>query len=164
MSETVTDPFDAPAPGGVFPAVAQLKDRLLIIWPKKVETVPDRFKPGKDKDRLTADLVFLDGETLTEKIDKEGESTPLPEPIKPGDIMRDFYLSQTKLVSQTRTRIGGMVMGRLILLPKIQGSTNNRAYALNDNRALRLAGDKQAQADFETAKTFVANLDPFGAS
>jgi hypothetical protein len=155
------DPFDTPAPGGSFPAVAQLKDRLVVIWPTKVENLPDKFNPGKNKDRITANVAFLDGDPIDVRIDKEGESTPLAEPVAPGDVMKDFFLSQTKLVSQLKPRLGGMVMGRLILLPKIQGSTNNRAYALDDNKARREAGDKDALADFEKAKAFVASLNPF---
>jgi hypothetical protein len=159
---TTDDPFDTPAPGSRFPSVAQLKDRLLVIWPKRLESVPDRYHPGAMKDRLTADVAFLDGETIAVRINKEGESTPLADPVAPGDIMRDVFLSQTKLVSQTKARIGGMVMGRLILLPKIPGSTNDRAYALDDNKAKREAGDKAAQADFETAREFVRNLPVAG--
>jgi hypothetical protein len=150
------DPFDTPAPGGSFPSVAQLKDRLLVIWPQKIESVLDRFNPGAMKDRITANVAVLDGETITVRIDKEGEQHPLADPVKPGDVMKDMFLSQTKLVSQLKGRT--MVMGRLILLPKIAGSTNNRAYALDDNKAKREAGDKAAIADFETAREFVRNL------
>ena len=154
------DPFDAPKQGGKFPALAQLENRL-CIWEAQgaPTTQPDRFNPGTMKPRLTCNITFLDGETITEKIDKEGDATPLPEPIEAGKVMAGMFISQTKMVSQLRGR--RMVLGRVVKLPKIPGSTNNRAWGITDIPALAREGNAQAKADLQLAKEFIAGRDPF---
>lgn len=154
------NPFDSPAPGGAFPALDQLRDRLCIFEPQgPAQMVADRFNPGTMKPRLTCNITFLDGETITEKIDKEGDATPLPEPIEAGKVMAGMFISQTKMVSQLRGR--RMVLGRVVKLPKIPGSTNNRAWGITDIPALAREGNAQAKADLQLAKEFIAGRDPF---
>jgi hypothetical protein len=64
------DPFGQPTGGGTYPKVADLFDALVLLTPVKVETVPKyRGKPGETQDRLTADLVILDGPRAGEEYD-----------------------------------------------------------------------------------------------
>ena len=154
------DPFDAPKQGGKFPALAQLENRL-CIWEAQgaPTTQPDRFNPGKTVQRLTVNVTFLDGDTITHQIDKDGDKTELPEPVEVGTTIRGMYVSQTKLVSQlTGTKA---VVGRLYKMPKLPGSTNNRAWAITDTRGEALAGDPKAKADFDLARKHIAQRDPF---
>lgn len=64
----LADPTPPPA-AGASPRIQDLGvGRLILIYPKKVEKVPSTFKgdpPGTMKDRMTADLVVLDGAPFT---------------------------------------------------------------------------------------------------
>lgn len=163
-AEDEIDPFDSPAPGGKFPTIAQLKDRLCLFELQGIEdAVPDRFNAGKTKPRATVNVTFLDGGPIAEHVDKDGEATPFPEPIREGQTMVGMYISQTKMVSQLKGT--KMVVGRVHLLPKIPGSTNNRAWGITDVPKLRKDDNAkvaaQAKADYATALRFVQSRDVF---
>jgi hypothetical protein len=55
------DPFGQPATGGNFPKLADLWGCLLMITPRKIEEVPDNFNKGQTTNRLTADVLVVDG-------------------------------------------------------------------------------------------------------
>ena len=118
--------FDAAAPAsGPRPTFAQFKDRLLLIRPTSIEKgIPNDLQPGTTQDRVTADVVFLDGDTITHKIDADGAHTELGEPIRPGDIMEEYWISQALIVRQVKGKIGATVnpwvLGRLTKLPPRQ--------------------------------------------
>jgi hypothetical protein len=64
--ETVTapvqDPFADPIiPPSTHPTVGSFRGRLVMIHPRKQETIPDNLNPGKMVERITADITVMDG-------------------------------------------------------------------------------------------------------
>ncbi len=97
------DPF-ADAPNvSAYPKVDQLRGRLLLVKPTKLEEnlLSSFSKPGKPQyqDRVTADVYVVDGS---------------PEGF-PGEAeFLDMYFSQDRLVKQLKRNIDGpMILGRL---------------------------------------------------
>ena len=165
------DPFDAPAPGGSFPAMRQLVGRLLIIWPTKIERgVPNTQQPGKTQDRMTLDVAVLSGDVITVRETDDGETVELNEPVNPGPdvkVLRGMYSSHAKLVAQLSPRIGGQLAGYLVILPKLPGAPAGRKRAFGF-KSLKDAWEEastdearaQVTGDLATAKRFVASLAP----
>ena len=64
-TETVTtpqDPFANPhIPPSTHPSIGSFRGRLVMIVPKRHQTVPDNLNAGQTKDRITADVTVLDG-------------------------------------------------------------------------------------------------------
>lgn len=134
------DPFGAPAPRADRPTMLCLPGRLLLIIPKRMEyQVPVKNpKPGMPthQDRLTADVIVLDGGTLHYGGD------PQARPPRPHDKTTEvphkiegMYISQVGLLSQTREEIAkmqagkvGMLLGRLGYGEATKG--NNAPYLL----------------------------------
>lgn len=109
-----------PAPKG--PRLRDLYGRLLILVPSKVETVPNRLgNPGETQDRMTADVVVLDGGTVAYG-GKPEEMPPVPHD-KTAEVPYKFpamFISSVALISQCRDALAarqqgkpGMVIGRL---------------------------------------------------
>lgn len=99
------------APKG--PRLEDIYNRLIIIVPKRLENVPNRLKPGTNQDRLTADIIVLDGGILH----YGGNPTKLPPvphdkftdvPVK----FTDVYISSVGLISQTREKLAERLAGR----------------------------------------------------
>lgn len=111
-------PFSLPKPpgGGDHPSMKQLKGRLLVFMPTQLDKdVPDTLsdKPGAVKDLMHANVAFLDGEPITNKLDKDGDvAKTFDEPITRGQIMEDFLTSNKLLVSQLKGQ--ERVLGRLV--------------------------------------------------
>jgi hypothetical protein len=120
------DPFGAPAPRADRPTMLCLPGRLLLVMPKRMEyNVPVKNpKPGMpaQQDRLTADVIVLDGGTLHYGGDP-GARPPRPH-TKTAEVplrIEGMYISQKGLLSQTREAVdklqsgqpGAMVLGRL---------------------------------------------------
>lgn len=62
MTVPMQDPFADPIiPPSTHPTVASFRGRLVMVTPKKTETVPDNLNPGKMVERITADLTVVDG-------------------------------------------------------------------------------------------------------
>lgn len=119
------DPFanSDPAPQAARgPRLRDIYGRLLILIPHKVETVPNRLgKPGETQDRMTADVIVLDGGTLHYG-GKPEEMPPVPhDKVAQAPVKFDrMFISSVSLISQARNalearRTGkpGMVLGRL---------------------------------------------------
>lgn len=136
------DPFDNPAPQAERPRVRDIHGRLLLIMPLSIEKgVPNRLRPGTKQDRMTADLIVLDGGTLhyggaPEKI----PPVPHTKHVEIGDGFKieGLFISQVGLLSQCRQALanklsenGGntMVLGRLTVGQATGG--NNPPYLLN---------------------------------
>ncbi len=83
-----------------FPKMDELDRLLLVIQPKKLERVPNRFskEPGAMQDRITADVTVID-------VEKPAKSV----------THRDMYLSQGALVGQLKGFIdgAGLLLGRM---------------------------------------------------
>lgn len=99
------DPFtDAPEPVSEYPRIRNLKGRLVLFTPSKLEKdIPSNFKDKDGKpqlqDRVTTDMVVLDG-PLEDFDDVEFEN---------------MWVSNSALVKQLSkaAKRGGMVLGRI---------------------------------------------------
>jgi hypothetical protein len=152
------DPFSGPAPQAPRgPRVRDMYGRLLLVIPHKLETVPNRLQPGTMQDRMTADVILLDGPC---PFGGRPEATP-PVPHNqmadvPHKISR-MYLSQAGLISQCREALAkrtagqpGMVLGRLAV-GDAKEAGQNAPYLLTP----------PTEADKQVARAYLANVDPF---
>jgi hypothetical protein len=119
------DPFansDPAKPAAKGPRLRELYGRLLILIPAKVEVVPNRLgKPGETQDRMTADVVVLDGGTI--HYGGKPEEVPSVPHDKTAEVPHKFpsmFISSVALISQCRDALAsrqqgkpGMVIGRL---------------------------------------------------
>jgi len=160
-----SDPFGDPAPQE--PRGPRLRDmygRLLLIVPRKLEEgLPSRFnKPGeapKFENRMTADVVVLDGGTI------QYGGTPEKPPFTPHNKTAEpplknarMFISAVGLVSQSRVALAeiitkgrpGMVLGRL-------GVGDAKDAGVNPPYLLTPA----TEADKAIARAYLANVDPF---
>jgi hypothetical protein len=153
------DPFSGPAPQQARgPRLRDLYGRLLLIIPFKVETVPNRLaKDGSTQDRMTADVIVLDGGTIhfggaPEKIPAVPH-TKVAEPPHKSDRM---FVSSVGLISQCREALAkraqgqpGMVLGRLAV-----------GEAKGDQAPPYLL-TPPTDADKVLARQYLAKVDPF---
>lgn len=141
---TDDDPFGGPAPRAPKgPRFREMHKRLLLILPKKLEEgVPNRLgEPGDTQDRLTADVIVLDGDPIAyggepEKVDGKPHDKVAQIPCK----NTAMFVSYTGIVSQCREALenyknkkGGktMALGRLGL-GEVPANGGNRPWVLQD--------------------------------
>lgn len=91
-----------PVPGGDFVRLDDLHDRLVLIQPKKIDTVPSKQldedgNPKPPYERITADVVVLDGRPKL-----GGKTVTIPH------VIRDMWLSGGQLVGQIRDYVGNI--------------------------------------------------------
>jgi hypothetical protein len=155
------DPFGAPAPQlPRGPRVRDMYGRLLLITPRLVERVPNTAEgaaPGAMVDRMTADVVILDGPC---PYGGSPEKVPPVPHTKMADVPHrsaGMYISSVGLVSQCREALAkraanqpGMVLGRLSV-GVAKGPTLNPPYLLTP----------ATEADKVLARQFLASVDPF---
>lgn len=152
------DPFDGPAPQSSRPRVRDMYNRLVLIRPHRLEEgLPNRLEPGKTQDRMTADVIVLDGGPLhyggaPEKIPAVPHDKTAPVPFK----VDRMYLSQAGLISQSRQALAkrlrgepGMVLGRL-----------TTGEAKGDASPPWLL-TQPTEAEKQIARTYLATVDPF---
>lgn len=155
------DPFDGPAPQEARgPRLRDMYGRLLLIIPLKLEEgIPNRLgKPGDTQDRMTADVVVLDGGTIhyggkPEKIPSIPHTKASEVPLKNARM----FISSVGLISQCRQALAkkvttgqpGMVLGRL-----------NVGEAKGDQAPPYLL-TSPTDADKVIARQYLANVDPF---
>jgi hypothetical protein len=118
--------------------------RLVMISPTKIERgLPNRLgKPGDVQDRMTADVVILDGAPFPfggapEKGQPHTTSASAPYEVPA------MFISSAPLISQCERRIGESVLGRLRI---VQLENGNSAYRIDD----------PTQADFDACNAFIA--------
>lgn len=154
------DPFDAPAPQQARgPRVRDMYGRLLLVIPHKLEEgIPNRLQPGTTQDRLTADVIVLDGGAIPyggrpEATPPVPHSKTAPVPLK----VDRMYVSQRGLISQCREALTkrlhgqpGMVLGRLTV-GESKEAGQNAPYLLSP----------PTDADKQVARQYLANVDPF---
>lgn len=154
------DPFAGPAPQQ--PRGPRLRDsygRLLLLIPHKVEEgVPNRLQPGTTQDRMTADVIVLDGGDI--HYGGKPEATP-PVPhnkVSAVPLKTDrMYISSVGLISQCREALAkrragqpGMVLGRL--------TTGEQKEAGGNPPWLLTVPTEQDKA---IARQYLATVDPF---
>lgn len=156
------DEFGAPAQRTSGPRVADLHGRLLLIRPRKLEeNLPNRLQPGTFQDRMTVDIVVLDGGPLAfggrpEDGVPHNKQTNVPHAIK------SAFVSQKALVNQMmdayehhRRGTGpGLVLGRL-----------TRGQATEPGRKPPWILDNPTEDDKNMARQWIARnpQDPFAA-
>lgn len=119
--------------------------RLVLISPSEIKRgLPNRLgKPGDTQDRMTADVVILDGNAFPFGGQPEkGVAHTLLSSEPPYEIPA-MFISSAPLISQCERRVGESVLGRLRIVPLQNG---NSAYRIDD----------PTQADFEVANAFIA--------
>lgn len=154
------DPFSGPAPQA--PRGPRLRDmygRLLLLVPLKLETgLPNRLQPGTTQDRMTADVIVLDGGPIA--FGGKPEDVPPVPHDKTAQVphrTRSQYISSAGLISQSREALAkraqgqpGMVLGRLSTgTAKEQGQ--NAPWLLTP----------PTDADKALARQYLAQVDPF---
>lgn len=154
------DPFSGPAPQQPRgPRIRDVYGRLLLIIPHKLEEgVPNRLQSGTTQDRMTADVITLDGGPIP--YGGAPEATP-PVPHDktaqvPHKTARQF-ISQAGLISQCREALAkrmrgepGMVLGRLTVGEK-PANGGNPPYLLTP----------PTEQDKQLARQYLATVDPF---
>lgn len=155
------DPFSAPAPQRPRgPRLREMHGRLLLIMPTKVETVPNKKSqtPGATQERMTADVVVLDGGAITyggrpEALPPVPHTTTSNVPLK----TEAMFISAVGLVSQCRDALAvrqkggrGMVLGRLTV-GEARDADSSPPYLLTP----------YTDADREIGKAYLAQVDPF---
>lgn len=154
------DPFGDPAPQA--PRGPRLRDmygRLLLIIPIKLEEgLPNRLQAGTTQDRLTADVIVLDGGPISFGGRPEAQP-PVPHDKTEATPRKSprMFISAVGLISQCREALAkrlrgepGMVLGRLSTgTAKEQGQ--NAPYLLIP----------ATDADKAIARQYLASVDPF---
>lgn len=167
------DPFAGPAPRSARPRGADLfprsdgaqrtnpyAGRLLLISPFKIEAVPSMDKDGTMVDRMTADIVVLDGGDLHWGGKPEARPSIPHTQITPVPMLIErLFLSWVGVVNQCREaarrravgdRTGTMVLGRLMVSDKSKPG-QSAAYYLAD----------PTDADKALARSYLATQNPF---
>lgn len=156
------DPFSDPAPREARgPRLRDMYGRLLLVIPHKLEEgIPNRLgKPGETQDRMTADVVILDGGTI--HFGGKPEATPPTPHTKTSEVPLKnarMFVSSGGLISQCRQALAkrlttgqpGMVLGRLSV-GEAKGPGQNPPYLLTP----------ATEADKQVARQYLANVDPF---
>ena len=160
MAENTTaadDPFGDPGSSSTYPSLKQLKGRTLIVRPTKLEKgLPNPLQPGQTRDRMTADVVVLDGDPITERLDDDDNATPFDEPLAPPFKLEDMYLSGAKMIAECKGKLpagekpAGMVIGELTKLPP-QKPGQKGAWSLK----------AASEAQKALGRKYLANVDPF---
>jgi hypothetical protein len=154
------DPFSGPAlQEARGPRIRDCYNRLLLIVPHKLEEgIPNRLQPGQTQDRMTADVVVLDGGPIN--YGGKPEATPsVPHNKVAGTPHKTnrMFISQVGIISQCREALArraqgkpGMVLGRLSVgeAPK---PGQNPPYLLQP----------PTDADKTIARSYLATVDPF---
>lgn len=154
------DPFGAPAPQAPRgPRLLDMYGRLLLIVPSKLETgIPNRLQAGTTQDRMTADVIVLDGGPIA--FGGTPEKMPPVQHDKQAQVPHrtpNMYISSTGLISQSREALAkrlrgepGMVLGRLgVGTAKEAGQ--NAPWLLTPYN----------EADAVIARQYLSQVDPF---
>lgn len=141
------------------PRMRDLYGRLLLIIPSKLETgIESTVNPGKFQDRMTADVIVLDGGTI--HYGGKPEAVPAVAHMLTAEVplcSRGQWLSFSGIISQCREALAkraqgqpGMVLGRLSAgVASKPGS--NPPWLLTP----------PSEADKAIARAYLASVDPF---
>lgn len=106
------------------------ENRLVLISPIKIDRgVPNNLgKPGETQDRMTADVVVLDGAPFLYGGQPDKGKPHTHQAQVPHEIL-SMWISSAPLISQCERRVGESVLGRLGVKNLLNGNT---AYKLDD--------------------------------
>src|SRR5690348_9840514 len=142
----MTDPWSSPAViPSAFPSVQGLHGRLVLLTPRKVETVPDTNNPGKFKDRMMVDVLVVDGAGPIPVFKQRQHTGQYLE----GTDFPGTYMSQSRIVNQLREALatGGKVLGRVGLYKEGEPQGQGNPWGLVD----------PTEQDAQLARQFLAN-------
>lgn len=107
--------FATPDPvGATRPAVRDFVDRVVVIRPTRIERdVPNQSDPSKKQDRVTADVLVLDGGPL-QFGGNVARGKPLTMEVQTPFLVKAMYISNTNMVQAVENQVGkGVVLGRV---------------------------------------------------
>lgn len=133
---------DTPAPTSYSrPALQQYVGRLLLFRPTAYDVVPNDLQPGTTQKRITTDIVVLDGDTITDKVSRDGDVTPLDMPVTTGPdatLLEDCYISSAGLVAWLKPKLSDplreqkpWILGRVYRTPARKAG-QSKGYTLGD--------------------------------
>lgn len=155
------DPFSGPAPQRPKgPRLQEMYGRLILIRPKKVEEVPskDPKRAGEMVDRMTADVIVLDGGPINYGGRPE-DRPPVPhnQVAQVPYVSADMFVSAVAIISQCRDALErrrqnrpGMVLGRLLTGEK-KSADFNAPWLLQE----------ATEPEKEIARAYLRTVDPF---
>lgn len=157
----MSDPFEAPTKVvSQFASIQSFQGRLVLISPTKLELqIPSAEDPSKLQDRITADVMTVDGKGKVEIFSRRvgtGQFLPGPE-------HRGIWIGQERLVQQLRQDGGrgalkGMVLGTI---DTWKGGPAGRGNPWEIRPASE--ADKQMAREFLANRTVGAASDPLPA-
>lgn len=111
MTVPMQDPFQDPfTPPSTHPTIASFRGRLIMVTPKKSDTVPDNLNPGKMVERITADVTVVDGLGPVPRM-KGNPPQPTGQYLDGPDFV-GVWIQSSYLVSQLQlSGIGRTVLG-----------------------------------------------------
>jgi hypothetical protein len=102
MTSPYAVPFADPGVTSTRPTVASLRGRLVIITPRKIETVPSNMNKGHMEDRVTADVQVVDGLGPVPQFKNHQPTGVMLE----GPDFTGVWISNTRVVDQLRQYVG----------------------------------------------------------
>lgn len=114
QSHGAPEGFTAPVNTAVArPRIMDMAGRLVLIRPTKIERgVPNTIEPGKFQDRVTADVIVLDGGPL-DFGGKPEKGVPHTTRVNAPYTVISMWITQQVIVLQLEREIGGAVLGRI---------------------------------------------------
>lgn len=106
--------FSAPVNTAVArPRIMDMAGRLVLIRPTKIErNVPNTIEPGKFQDRITADVIVLDGGPL-DFGGKPEKGIAHTIRVDAPYVVQSMWITQQVIVLQLEREINGAVLGRI---------------------------------------------------
>jgi hypothetical protein len=132
---------DPSAIGGTRPAVRDLVGRVVVIKPTRYEERVPGVDPGTFQERITADVLILDGGRL-EFGGNVGRGRPNLLSVDAPFLTQGMYISNTNVVGAVREQVGrGVVLGRIV-----QGRSNDPKRNAPYNLVMLEEGDPMRAA------------------
>lgn len=111
---------DPSAIGGTRPAIRDLVGRIVVIKPTRYEERVPGVDPGTFQERITSDVLILDGGRL-EFGGNPARGRPNLLAVNVPFLTQGMYISNTNVVGAVRDQVGrGVVLGRIV-----QGRSND---------------------------------------
>lgn len=155
MTVPAQDPWAAPAViPSTFPSAQGLHGRLVLLTPRKVEPVPDPNIPGKMRDRMTVDVLVVDGAGPIPVFKNRQHTGQFLE----GNDFPATYMSQDRIVKQLMEALssGGKVLARIGLYKEGQPQGQGNPWGLVDPTEQ----DAQIARQFLATRTVSASVPP----
>lgn len=115
-------PYATAAGGEKVPYFTQLVGRLVVVEPKSHEEIVD--DKGVAKPRLTADVTFLDGPTISTRKGRSAASVEVPvTPVSAGETMRAVWIDASVIAREGIRQLTNSptaprpLLGRLVQRP-----------------------------------------------